>query len=68
MVGYVIEVLPLIRCLKEEFPLMQQPWYADDAGAGGYFAEISSFFEKLKEIGPIHGYFPEALKNILVIR
>jgi hypothetical protein len=30
--------LPLIRALKEELPTINQPWYADDAGAGETFA------------------------------
>jgi hypothetical protein len=29
-------VLPLIHHLKEEFPSVKQPWYADDAGVGGF--------------------------------
>jgi hypothetical protein len=68
MVGYGVGVLPLIRRLKEEFPHMKQPWYADDAGAGADFADIFAFFERLKEIGPLYGYYPEASKSILVVR
>jgi hypothetical protein len=35
---------------------MDQTWYADDAGAGGFDA-IKRHFEKLEEIGPNYGYF-----------
>ncbi len=37
MVAYGIMLLPLIRSLKEEIPDVDQPWYANDAGAGGTF-------------------------------
>ena len=30
---------------------MSQPWYADDAGAGGKFDQIKVYFEKLEEYG-----------------
>jgi hypothetical protein len=61
-------ILPLIRLLKAEFPKMEQPWCANDAGAGGNFDCIRGFFHKLEEeIGPNFGCFPEPLKNILVV-
>jgi hypothetical protein len=41
-----IGVLPfLIRRLKRSHPDLFQPWYADDAGAGGKFADIRAMFE-----------------------
>jgi hypothetical protein len=33
--GYGIGILSLIRRLKIEIPAVKQPWYANDAGAGG---------------------------------
>jgi hypothetical protein len=63
MFAYGIGILPLIRQLKVEFPAVEQPWYADDAGAGGNFAEIRRYFRKLEEIGPNFGYFPEPSKS-----
>jgi hypothetical protein len=56
MFAYGIGVLPLIRLLKAQFTRVKQPWYADDAGAGGKFSDIRSFFRKLQEIGPNFGY------------
>jgi hypothetical protein len=47
---------------------VEQPWCADDAGAGRNFDDIRSFFQKLEEIGPNFGYFPEPSKSILVVR
>ena len=35
MIEYGIRVLPLIRELWDAHPQVTQPWYADDAGAGG---------------------------------
>jgi hypothetical protein len=69
MFGYGIDILPLIRRLKIEFSAVTQPWYADDAGAGGSFTDLRQFFLWLQEIGPsTYGYFPEPSKNILIVR
>jgi hypothetical protein len=67
MFMYGIGILPIIRLLKVEFPAVEQPWYADDAGACRKFAKICHFFSKLKEIGPNFGYYPEPTKSILVV-
>jgi hypothetical protein len=67
MFAYGIGILPLICLLKAEFPAVEQPWYADDAGADGKFSEIRCFFSKLQEIGPNFGYYPEPTKSILVV-
>ncbi len=67
MFAYGIGILPLIRLLKTKFPAVEQPWYADDAGAGGKFTEIRPFFSKLREIAPNFGYYPEPTKSILVV-
>jgi hypothetical protein len=68
MVAYGLLLLPLIRDLKRELPDVNQPWYADDSGAGGNFAGIRSYFERLQEKGPRRGYFPEPSKSILVVQ
>jgi hypothetical protein len=68
MFAYGIGILPLIRILKAEFPAVEQPWYVDDAGAGGRFIEICHFFCKLEEIGSSYRYYyPEPSKSILVV-
>jgi hypothetical protein len=46
---------------------VEQPWYADDAGAGRKFAEMRHFFSKLQEIVPNFGYYPKPMKSILVV-
>jgi predicted lipid-binding transport protein (Tim44 family) len=53
---------------KEEFPMVKQPWYANDTGARGHFTNLFLFFELLKEIGTAYSYFPEPSKTILVVR
>jgi hypothetical protein len=68
MAAYGMGLLPLIRRLKEEFPTVRQPWYADDAGAGGKFRDLRRFFRRLQEIGPAYGYHPEPTKSILVVQ
>jgi hypothetical protein len=67
MFAYSIGVLPLIRLLKDQFTRVKQPWYADNAGAGGKVSDIRSFFRKLQEIGPNFGYFPEPSKSTLIV-
>jgi hypothetical protein len=67
MFAYGIGILPLIRLLKTEFPAVEQPWYADDAGAGGKFDDIRRFFRGIQEIGPSYGYFPFPSKSILIV-
>lgn len=67
MVGYGVGVLPVIRQLKTKFPYGLQPWYADDATDAAKFETIRKHFERLCEIGPNHGYYPEPSKSILIV-
>jgi hypothetical protein len=65
MFAYGIGILPLTRQLKAEFPQAEQPWYADNAGAGAKFDKIERFFRQLCNIGPLFGYYPEPTTSIL---
>ena len=67
MIAYGIKVLPLIRVLRTDHPQVSQPWYADDAGAGGKFGAVMAHFRDLQLKGPARGYFPEPTKSILVV-
>jgi hypothetical protein len=40
MVAHGILLLPLIRLLKEAFLAINQPWYANNAGAGAKFVHM----------------------------
>ena len=67
MVAYGLEILPLIRKLWKAHPRVTQPWYADDAGAGGTFGGIQRYLENLVLRGTPRGYFPEPTNSILVV-
>ena len=67
MIAYGIGVLPLIWELREAHSRVTQPWYADDAGAGGMFNNIQAHFQDLQVWGPVRDYYPEPTKSILVV-
>jgi hypothetical protein len=58
----------MMRLLKKAYPAVDQPWYANDAGAGAKFGQIRAYFERLQEEGPKFGYFPEPSKIILNVK
>ena len=55
MIVYGIGVLPLIRNLRRDHPHVTQPWYADDAGAGGEFGDNMAHFRDLQLRVPARG-------------
>ena len=67
MIAYGIGVLPLIRVLRKDHTHVMQPWYADDAGAGGNFKAVMAHFRDLQMKGPARRYFPEPIKSISVV-
>ena len=67
MITYGIGVLLLIRELREVQPCVTQPWYVDDAGAGGAFNHILARDQDIQARGPPRGYLPEPTKSILVV-
>ena len=67
MIAYGIRVLPLIRVLRSDHPQVSQPWYTDNAGAGGGFWAVMAHFRDLQLKGLARGYFPEPTKRILVV-
>ena len=68
MLGYILLLLPLIRVLKKEFSGVDSPWYADDGAAAGKIPRILAFFNRLCELGPDFGYFPEESKSKSIVR
>ena len=66
-IAYGIGVLPLIRELWESHPRVIQPWYADDAGAGGALHHILAHLRDMQARAPPRGYLPEPTKIILVV-
>ena len=67
IISYGIGFLPLIRELQGSHPHVTQPWYADDAGAGGDFANILEHLRDLQAQGLAQGYYLEPTKIILVV-
>ena len=67
MIAYITGVLPLIRELHYSHPRFTQPWYADDAGAGGKFTNILEHLRDLQVRGPAQGYYLDPTKIILVV-
>ena len=57
MVAYGIGILPLIKNLKSGFPGITHPWYADDAGALGMFANVELYLNYLERFIPWKGYY-----------
>ena len=43
-------------------------WYADDATGGGKLQQLRRWWDKLNEVGPAFGYFPNATKTWLVVK
>ena len=65
MAMYAIGTLPLIHQLQGD---VLQSWYADDAAAGGRLRPLSSWWHKLKTVGPCYGYHPNPSKTWLVVK
>jgi hypothetical protein len=68
MVAYGILPLPLIRCLKEAFPDVNQPWYCAEVSAGAKFKGIQVYFKRLQVEGPKRGYIPVPSKSIIIVK
>ena len=67
MIPYGKGALPLIRELRNAHPRVTQPWYADDAGAGGTFQQVQEHFWYLQVRRPARGYYQEPKKSILFV-
>ena len=67
MITYGIGILPLINNIKREIPVINQPWYADDAGALRNFVRIETYFNSLIRQCPVHGYYPKPSKSVLIV-
>ena len=60
-------MLPLIEHLRAKFPRLFQPWFADDAAAGGLLELLGQCFVELSKVGPDFGCCPESDKSILIV-
>ena len=57
--------MPLIQQLACE---AKQIWFADDATRGGKLRQLKGWWDKLNEIGPVYGYFPNSCKTWLLVK
>jgi hypothetical protein len=48
MFGCALGLVTLALQLKEEFPEVEHPWYADDAEAAAHFKHIHQMCERLE--------------------
>ena len=65
MAIYAVAIRPLIDKVKNE---VMQIWFADDAAAAGKLTDLKEWWEKLSISGPDYGYFPNALKTVIVTK
>ena len=66
MAMFAVSTLPLIWELNHVHT--KQVWYADDATVGGSLPHIRGWWERLQEIGPMYGYYPNASKSWLLVK
>ena len=67
IIMYVLGFILIIRELQAAHSKVTQPWYADNAGAGGTFTLLQAHLDDILSQGPTRGYFPELIKSILVV-
>ena len=66
MIVYGIDILPLIKNLKE-IPNFTQPWYADKIIVLGTFSRTETYFNLLTCQGLGRGYYPKPSKRVLIV-
>ena len=66
MMMYAIAVLPLIQALVDQ-DKWDQNWYADYSVCSAELPRLREWFDKLCEMGPDFGYYPEPEKTVLVV-
>ena len=68
MAIYAAAITPLIKSLGEACPSTTQCWYADDDGAADNLRTLRKYWDELLTLGPGYGYYPNAIKTILLTR
>ena len=63
---YGIALLPLAEILREAYPDVLQPWYANDAVMQGPPDQVAACFKLLCKAGPMFGYFPKPEKSCAI--
>ena len=68
MGNYALSTRHPIETLKEKAPGVLQAWFADDDTALGMLEKLRVYWEQLKTIGPLYGYYPEPSKTVLLVK
>ena len=68
MAIYAVAIMPMIRHLSRACPTTTQCWYADDDGASDNLSVLQRYWDELNKVGPGFGYFPNAVKTILLTK
>ena len=66
MAFFALATVPLIEAIAVEN--VTQAWFADDAGSGGRLQRLRQWWDKIIELGPKYGYFPNATKSYLIVK
>ena len=48
--------------------LSKQVWYADDSASAGKILEMRKWWDELSRVGPKYGYYPNAIKTIMIVK
>ena len=65
MLMYATALTPHIKSLEDVESM--QNWYTDDSACVGTFSSLRVWFEKLCQLGPSYGYYPEPKKTVIVV-
>ena len=65
---YSLATRKLIEQLRDAAPDTVQVWFAGDSADAGKISSIHTWWEKLKELGPAYGYYPNAAKTWLILK
>lgn len=66
MAFFAIASVPLITAVAVD--RVTQVWFADDAASGGKLVPLREWWNKLLDLGPKYGYFPNVGKTYLVVK
>ena len=67
---YAVGTRPLIDKLSEivDRQKCKQVWYADDSASAGKILEMRKWWDELSRVGPKYGYYPNAIKTIMIVK
>ena len=66
MAMFALASVPLIR--KVSLEGVTQAWFADNASSGGQVGPVRSWWDRLVVYGPRFGYYPNALKAVIIAK